>query len=616
MRFYARILAYLGPYLGTLAAAVAASLAFAALDAFSLVMLIPFLRALFSEAPVATGASGEAALEGVIRATLALFVDLDASPERLLAAIIVFILIVFILKNLFDFLQNYLVVRIEQAVTRDLRNQLYDHLLDLDLAFFIRTKVGQIVSRLTTDVEQLRTLVTRHITKLIASFLQILATTLTLVAISLRLTLVAFVVLPAMFAMWGRLLRKLRKADRRVLDLAGEMSSRIQESMSAVRLVKVSAAEEHERTRFRALSRSYFSTFVRTEALRALAGPITEMLGALGTVVILWYGSRLVLTEQSIDAAAFLAFLALSMKLYQPVKWLSKLPSLVQPGLAATDRIFEFLDTHYAIRDAEGALEWSGAAQEVAYESVSFEYRRGEPVLRDIDLRVASGTVVALVGPSGAGKTTLVDLLARLYDPTAGRITIAGRDIRSFTVRSLRRNLGIVTQDTVLFHDTVRANIAYGRAEATAEEVVRAAKAAYAHEFIELLPQGYDTAVGERGTELSGGQRQRIAIARALLRNPPILIFDEATSALDTEAELLVQRAIETLLAGRTVFVIAHRLSTVRRADVILVLDKGRIVERGRHDQLLAAGGLYRRLYEMQFAAEKPAPAETAALSR
>lgn len=601
MNQYLRILAYLRRYLGTLAAAVVASVAFAALDAFSLVMLIPFLRTLFSEAPVMAGA-GEQALDRVIRGTLGLFVDMDASPDRVLVAIMLFVLGVFALKNVFDFLQNYLTVRIEQAVTRDLRNAVHDHLLELDLAFFARTKVGQIVSRLTNDVEQLRTLVTRHITKVLASTFQILATTATLVAISLRLTLVAFVVLPAMFAIWGRMLRRLRSADRRVLDLSGEVSSRVQESMSGIRLVKAAAAEDHERRRFRDLTRAYFRTYVRTEALRALAGPITEILGALGTVIILWYGSRLVLVEGAIDAAAFLAFLGLSMKLYAPVKWLSKLPSLVQPGLAAADRIFEFLDTPAQIQDRADAREFTHFTGEIAYEGVSFEYRPGVPVLRDINLRVPKGSVTALVGPSGSGKTTMVELLARFYDPTAGRITIDGHDLRDFTVRSLRRNLGIVTQETVLFHDTVRANIAYGLPDASEADIIRAAKAAYAHEFIEALPHGYDTIVGERGTELSGGQRQRIAIARAILRDPPILIFDEATSALDTEAERLVQRAVESLLAGRTVFVIAHRLSTVRRADQILVLDDGRIVERGQHADLLAHGGLYSRLYAMEFA--------------
>jgi subfamily B ATP-binding cassette protein MsbA len=294
------------------------------------------------------------------------------------------------------------------------------------------------------------------------------------------------------------------------------------------------------------------------------------------------------------------------MKLYSPVKYLAKFPALIQPGLVGAERIFEFLDAPVDIRDPEGAKPFPGLQEEIAFRDVSFAYRPGELVLSDISFRVPRGSVVALVGPSGAGKTTLLDLLARFYEVSEGSIAMDGTDIRDFPLRGLRGALGIVSQETVLFHDTVRANIAYGSRHASQEEIERAAKAAYAHDFVTQLPQGYDTVVGERGTELSGGQRQRLAIARAILRDPPILVFDEATSALDTEAERIVQQAIERLLEGRTVFVIAHRLSTVQRADQILVLEEGRIEEEGTHQDLLEKGGLYRRLYELQFAEGPP----------
>ncbi len=274
------------------------------------------------------------------------------------------------------------------------------------------------------------------------------------------------------------------------------------------------------------------------------------------------------------------------------------------------ERIFEFLDTPIDIREPDGARPFPGLQEEISFDGVAFEYRAGEAVLQDISFKVPRGTVVALVGPSGAGKTTLMDLLARFYEVTEGSISVDGTDIRDFSLRGLRSSMGIVSQETILFHDTIRANIAYGSPDATQEEVERAAKAAYAHDFIQRFPQGYDTVVGERGSELSGGQRQRLAIARAILRNPPILVFDEATSSLDTEAERLVQRAIEHLLEGRTVFVIAHRLSTVQRAEQILVLDQGRIVEKGTHQTLLSAGGLYHRLYELQFSDEDPGTSE------
>jgi subfamily B ATP-binding cassette protein MsbA len=297
------------------------------------------------------------------------------------------------------------------------------------------------------------------------------------------------------------------------------------------------------------------------------------------------------------------------------VKYLSKLPALIQPGLAGAERVFEFLDAPIEVRDGAGARPFPGLVRAIRFEGVSFAYRPGRPVLEDVDLEVPRGSVVALVGPSGAGKSTLVDLIARFHDPTAGRITVDGVDLREFGIGSLRACLGVVSQETVLFHDTVRENIAYGMPDRTPADVERAARAAYAHEFVSALPRGYDTVVGERGTQLSGGQRQRLAIARAILRDPPILILDEATSALDTEAERLVQAAIERLLAGRTVFVIAHRLSTVQRADQIVVMDRGRIVERGDHATLLARSpaGLYRRLHDLQFADAAPVVASDAA---
>ncbi len=600
MQLYLRILGYLRPYGGLLVAVAVAMLGFSTLDAFSLLMLIPFVKALFGEAPLEIGGDTDA-IRWLLDNTVGLFVQSDAPPQELLAGIILFILAVFLLKNIFEFLQAYLVVRLEQAVTRDLRNQVYDHLLDLDLRFFGRTRVGQIVSRLTNDVDQLRLLVTKNIAKFGTSILQILATFATLLVISWELTLVALLVMPAMFGIWGRIRKRQRRGDRRVLNLAGELNSHLQETVSGIRLVKAAAAEPFERERFGSLTQYYYKSYVRAERLRAMVSPLSEMMGAIGTVLILWYGSRLVLVEQALDAATFITFLGLSMKLYQPAKWVSKFPSLVQPGLVAAERVFEFLDAPVEIHDREGAREFTGVHESIRFEDVSFAYVPGEPVLEHVDFEVRAGEIVALVGPSGSGKSTLVDLVGRFYDPTAGRITIDGVDLRDYSIGTLRSAFGIVSQETVLFHDTVRANIAYGLTDMSQEAIEQAARAANAHEFIVQLPQGYDTILGERGTRLSGGQRQRIAIARAMLRDPDILIFDEATSALDSESERLVQQAIEELFEGRTVFLIAHRLSTIRNADQILVLSGGRIVEHGRHEELLVQGGVYRRFHDIQF---------------
>jgi len=463
------------------------------------------------------------------------------------------------------------------------------------------------VSRLTTEVEQLRTLVTAEFSRMLSAFFEFSVAVVAMLLISWKLTVAAFVVIPGAMVIWGPLVKVLRRRDRRVLHLGAEVNAHIQETLSGVRLVKSSSAEPRERERFHDLTDSHFRTFLQAALARALAAPLTEMLAAAGTVILLWYGARLVV-QGELTGAQFVAFLGLSMKLYAPVKNVAKFPATAQPGLVAAERVFEFLDAPVEIRDRPGVLPFPGFEEALVFDDVSFAYREGEPVIHELSFRVPRGSVTALVGPSGAGKSTVADLIARFFEVTTGRILIDGTDIRDIRISDLRSQLGIVSQETVLFHDTVRANIAYGRPEADQEAIEGAARAANAHDFITGFPKGYDTLVGERGTELSGGQRQRLAIARAILMDPPILIFDEATSALDTESERVVQAAIERLLTGRTVIVIAHRLSTIQRADQILVLDAGRLVQRGDHHSLLAAEGPYRRLYRLQFA-DAPFPA-------
>jgi subfamily B ATP-binding cassette protein MsbA len=596
---YLRILSFLKPHTPVLLAAVVTTFCFAVLDAAVYILLIPLIEALFmSEGAASTSSS--TGMARLLDATVYRWVDLAGEPMEAIGRIIVLILLVFAVKNAFHFARTYLVARAEQGVNRDLRNAVYDHMVDLDLAFFGRVRMGQIVSRLTTEVEQLRTLVTAELSRMLTSVFEFVVAVVAMLLISWKLTLAAFVVIPGAMIVWGPLVNVLRRRDRRVLHLGGEVNAHIQETLVGIRLVKSSSAEGRERERFHHLTGAHFRTFLRAELARALAAPITEMLAAAGTVVLLWFGARLVL-QGDLTGAQFVGFLGLSLKLYAPVKNVAKFPATAQPGLVAAERVFEFLDAPVEILDREGAERFSGFERGIAFEDVSFAYREGAAVLRNVSLKVAKGDVVALVGPSGAGKSTMVDLLGRFYDVTEGRVTVDGVDVRDIRIADLRALLGIVSQETSLFHDTVKANIAYGRPDATDEQIERAARAAHAHEFVTRLPEQYETVVGERGTELSGGQRQRIAIARAILRDPPILIFDEATSALDTESERLVQEAIERLLEGRTVFVIAHRLSTVQRADQILVLDEGRIVERGSHEELLDAGGMYRRLYELQF---------------
>lgn len=597
-QLYKRVLSYLAPYKALVTGSLIATFGFSVFDSMTIIALAPLLNAMFNESPVDLGDGRVAEL---LESTLRPLLD-TTDAERALPVIIVYMMSVFLLKTIFDFCQTYLVLRLEHSVTRDMRNQSYRKVLDLDMRIFNRTRAGQILTRLTTDTDQLRLLLTRNLSKFATSALLVLISMAAMFLLSWQLTVLALVALPAMFASWHRFRKRLRRGDRRVLDLGGEVASHLQETVAGIRLVKSAASEEFEANRFRHLTHSYFKAAVRNERLRALGGPLTEMIGAIGTVLLLWFGARLVLVAGTLSAPEFLVFLGLAVKLYTPAKYLSRFQANVQPGLSAAERIFEFMDAPVLVKDQPNPREFTRVNTTIRFEDVGFEYEPGKPVLEEVSFEVPVGSIVALVGPSGAGKSTLVDLVARFYDPTHGRITVDGVDLRDFSIRSLRSRMGVVAQDTVLFHDTVRANIAYGLGDVPQEAIERAAHAANAHDFIMELPQGYDTVLGERGTRLSGGQRQRIAIARAILRDPAILILDEATSALDTESERLVQEATDQLLEGRTVFVIAHRLSTIRHADRILVVRGGQIVESGRHDELLSLDGAYRRLYDLQFA--------------
>lgn len=606
MALYARILGFLKPHRTTLVVATAAAALYAVFDTAVYVLLIPFVEVLFVSGG-ASHATGDNGIQRWLDATVYRWVDLTGDPLDAIGRIIVLIILVFLFKNVFLFARAYLMARVEQGVNRDLRNEVYDHLVDLDLGFFGRVRTGQIVSRLTTEIEQLRTLVTREASRLVFAAFEFVLALLMMLLISPKLTLAAFIVIPGAMAIWGPLVSVLRRRDRRVLHLGGEVNAHIQETLSGIRLVKSASAEGRERTRFHGLTGDYFRQFMRAELARSLAAPMTEMLAAGGTVILLWYGGRLVVAGD-VTGAQFVGFLALSLKLYAPVKNVAKFPATAQPGLVAAERVFEFLDAPIEIGDPVEPKALGTFESEIVFDDVSFSYGDGQPAVHDVSFRVPKGSVVALVGPSGSGKSTVVDLLARFFDVTRGRVAIDGVDVRDVRVGELRGLMGIVSQETVLFHDTVRANIAYGRPDASDGEIEVAARTANAHDFIERMADGYDTLVGERGVELSGGQRQRISIARALLRDPPILIFDEATSALDTESERLIQAAIARLLEGRTVFVVAHRLSTVQRVDQILVMEQGRIVERGDHSTLMAGGGTYRRLYDLQFDSARPSP--------
>ena len=571
------------------------------LDAATVVLLIPLLKQLFGTAGALS--AGGTRLEHGVEAALAPLLS-DASRGEQTFRLVLLFLAAIAIKNLAVYVSAYCSVLVQEGMVKDLRMRLYAHLLRLDLSVMQRTRGGQIAAALVSDADQVKTIVAAVLAALFQNAVMVAATLLIMFTISPRLTVMVLALAPILILGVQSLVARLKRHAQAFTHERGELTATIAERVGAIKLIRASGAEADEDAHFRAQSERYRKGIVRTQRFALLTSPVSELFGGAMIMLILWAASNQSVSGVHMDAAVTVAFVIVALRVMSPLKAITQAPAQLAQAEASGARIFALLDLPASEADAPGART-AMFEREIALDHVTFGYDPGTPVLRDVSLTVRKGEIVAVVGPSGSGKTTLLELIPRFHDPEQGAVRLDGVALTDLSRASLRSLIALVSQDTIVLHDTVRANIAYGRSHATDDEIRAAAIAANAHEFICGLPDRYQTILGERGTRLSGGQRQRIAIARALLRDAPILILDEATSALDTESERLVQEAVDRLVQDRTVLVIAHRLATVRDADRIVVLDEGRVVESGTHAQLLARGGLYRRLHDLQFSVDE-----------
>jgi ABC-type multidrug transport system fused ATPase/permease subunit len=524
-----------------------------------------------------------------------------------LLALIVLLVAIYLLSGLMNFGDQYTRHRVGERFLLDLRVRVYDHLQRLSLTFFERTSTGELMSRVSNDVNALEQFITHGVVLTVVDGLRLVGAAVILMAMDWRLALVALLPVPFIAVGMRGFNRRVRPVYRLVRDRLGDINSRLQDDLTGMRVIQAFGQEEAELSRFTAVSAAYYRERVRAIRNWSTFFPAIYFVSALGGVAVLGLGAWMVV-EGQMTLGTLVAFLAYIVSFYDPLRRLSEVDNTFQQAIAAGERIFELLDQAPEIQDAPDALQLDQMAGSVTFQGVSFAYVSGEEVLHDVTFHLAPGEVAALVGPSGAGKTSIANLLCRFYDPQQGGVAVDGHDLRSLTVRSLREHVAVVLQDTFLFNASVRENLLYGKPDAREEELIAAARAAYAHEFIAAMPDGYDTEIGERGVKLSGGQRQRLALARAILADPRILILDEATSSVDAEAEYLIQQALERVMQGRTALVIAHRLSTIRNADQIIALEGGRIREIGNHQELLARGGLYSQLYQRQLELANEAP--------
>ncbi|MBK7182733.1 MAG: ABC transporter ATP-binding protein [Bacteroidetes bacterium] len=578
---------------------------------FSIALLFPFLQVLFSndnsklteliaKGKPAFSFSTNAILDNINYALAQN--TLDHGKGHVLSLICIFIITTFVFKNLFRYLAMYSLAPIRNGVVKDIRNRIFKKTLELPLSYYSEERKGDIISRMTTDVQEIEWNIMQSLEMIFREPINIVIFLVLMVAMSAKLTLIAFILLPITVLLIGKLGRSLRRSSSESKERMGTLLSMMDETLGGLRIIKGFNAERKVAEKFEAENESFTKLGIKVGRKVDLASPLSETLGVSVLVVLLFIGGKMVIEDQSMDGAVFITYLAMFSQLLTPAKAFASAYSSIQKGLASAERIDKILNAEVSISDKTNPTRINTFEKSIEFKNVSFAYRKGEVgwVLNDINLTITKGKTIALVGQSGSGKTTLADMLPRFYDTTNGDILIDGISLKDAAIKDIRSLMGIVTQESILFNDTVFNNIAFGIDNATEADVIAAAKIANAHDFIMQMPNGYQTNIGDRGNKMSGGQRQRMSIARAVLKNPPILILDEATSALDTESERLVQDALNKLMQNRTSIVIAHRLSTIQHADEIIVMQKGEIIERGNHSTLINANGTYQKLHEMQ----------------
>ena len=573
MPIYKRLLKYLRPYIGKLAVAGACMFGVAILTASLAYLVKPALDDIFFEKNL-----------------------------NMLMLIPVVVASVYIVKGFCDFGQYYLMAFVGQSIIRDLRKDMFCKLEDMSVGFFVKHSTGELLSRMNNDVSMVQGALTSAITGVVRDTLTVISLIVVVFIRDSTLALIAMVVFPLAIYPLLNFGRRLKRYSRRMLVSLEDITERLNETITGIRIVKAFAMEDYERNRFSEVNENLFNAFMRRFKVRAMSNPVMETIGGFGVCAIVTYGGFQVINGESTQGT-FFSFMAALIMLYEPIKRISDVNNTVQEGLSAGERIFALMDTEPDVKDLPRSYPLGEISGKVELKNVTFAYD-SNPVIHDISLVVNPGEAIAVVGESGVGKSTLLDLVPRFYDPSGGSIEIDGIDVRSVTQRSLREKIGIVTQQTILFDDTIRNNIAYGRPDLSIDLVISAAKAAHAHDFIIAQPDGYDSLIGENGIKLSGGERQRLAIARALLKNPPILILDEATSNLDSDSEKTVQAALEVLMKGRATLIVAHRLSTIQNVNRVYVMAQGRIVEQGSPAELLELNGEFARLYNLQFSKE------------